>query len=173
MYLFIIISIIVTLLATTMIFLKTPINSTLSLCAILLLSTCLLFLSHVEFIAYIFIMVYVGGIALLFLFVIIMLNLKIDYDKDKNSFSLLSGSTFLFIIALKMQSSVVLNMHSIHCPYKMQQLLKIHYVFSNDILGFGLLLYTHYFFNFLLAGIILLISMLGVLVLSLNSKKSD
>jgi NADH-quinone oxidoreductase subunit J len=108
MNIFFIISTIATLLATQMVYLKSPINATLSLCTILFLSTCLLFLSYVEFLSYIFIMVYVGGIMLLFLFVIIMLNLKADYNNKKKSFRLLSGPTVVALIILKLQSFLTL-----------------------------------------------------------------
>jgi len=118
-------------------------------------------------------MVYVGGIGLLFLFVIIMLNLKTDYNKNKTSFSLLSGSTVLFFIILKVQNILALQMQYatqfLNSDTNMQQILKKHHFFSDDLLSFGLLLYTHYFFYFFLSGAILLISMVGVLVLSLNS----
>ena len=178
MTLFTIISYTIIFLATAMIFLKTPINSILCLCAILLLSTIILFLSQVEFLSYIFIMVYVGGIALLFLFVIIMLNLKLDYNKDKKKFRLLSGSTIIFFFVLKIQSLFTLYLSS-HLSWvtsidgftSTQDILKINHYLNNDVMNFGLFLYTHYFFNFLLVGVILLISMLGVLILSLNSNK--
>jgi len=107
---YIMLSTLVIFLATTKIHLKTPINTTLSLCVILLLSTLLLFLFHVEFLAYIFIMVYVGGIALLFLFVIIILDFKLYYNKNKKSFRLLSGPTILFLVLLKIQSFLSLQL---------------------------------------------------------------
>ena len=170
MKLFILISTLIILLSTGMIFLKTPINSALCLCTVLLLSTIILFLFHIEFLAYIFIMVYVGGIALLFLFIIIMINLKIDYIKNKESFRLLSGPIILFIIILKIQSSLALNIDFFTQlkSFNMKQLLKVHHFLSNDIMGFGFLLYTHYFYNFLVVGTILLFVMLGVLEITLD-----
>jgi NADH-quinone oxidoreductase subunit J len=119
-------------------------------------------------------MVYVGGIALLFLFVIIMLNLKIDYNTNKKSFRLLSGHTILFLVFLKIQSFLALQVQYLTPSgcLNMKHILKVHHFFSNDILNFGLLMYTHYFFNFLLAGVILLIAMVSVLILSLNNIKN-
>ena len=66
MTLFQIILTIITLIATIIIFLKTPINSTLSLCAIVWFSTCWLFLTccHNGFI------IFYVWIALLFLFIL-------------------------------------------------------------------------------------------------------
>ena len=72
-----------------MIFLKTPINSTLCLCTILILS-----------------------IIVLLLFVIIMLNLKIGSVNKNKSFKLLSGSTTLFLIIFlpQMMSIIVFEL---------------------------------------------------------------
>jgi len=164
-----------------MISIKTPINTTLCLCAILLLSTTLLFISHVEFLSYVYILVYVGGIALLFLFVIIMLNLKVSYNNKVNRFGLLSGPTILFLLSIKLQSFLMLffdnhmyrnsDVVRIKTVLDIENSLKLMYLSANDINSLGLLLYTHYFFNFLLSGVILLTTMLGVLVISLNSNK--
>ena len=176
MKLFFILSTLILILSTTMVFLKTPINSTLCLCIILLMSTILLFLLHVEFMSYIFILVYVGGIVLLFLFVIIMLNLKVESIKNNESFKLLSGSTLLFLVVLKAQSILAMNINIYSSSDTIQEqyltIKKYHYI-SNDILNFSLILYTHFFFYLLLVGVILLLAMLGVLILSLNNKPKN
>lgn len=175
MTLSIILSYIVLFLATSMIFLKTPINTALCLGTVLLLSTIILFIAHVEFLSYVFILVYVGGIVLLFLFVIIMLNLKVDYSKSKDSFRILSGSTVLFLFFIKLQSILFTELTFMFDEVSTtgymtpRSALKVYHFLSNDIMSFGLVLYTHYFFYFLLSGVILLIAMVGVLVLSLNN----
>jgi NADH-quinone oxidoreductase subunit K len=140
------------------------------------MSTILLFLLHVEFMSYIFILVYVGGIVLLFLFVIIMLNLKVESIKNNESFKLLSGSTLLFLVVLKAQSILAMNINIYSSSDIIQEqyltIKKYHYI-SNDILNFSLILYTHFFFYLLLVGVILLLAMLGVLILSLNNKPKN
>ena len=176
MTLFLIISTIIYLLVSSMIFLKTPINTTLLLATTLLLSTLILFIFHVEFLSYIFILVYVGGIAILFLFVIIMLNIKVS-EKNSDAFSLFSSSALLFLFTLKLQSYIlttVSNTFGNRLPTNGQvvDLVTSNYInelLSNDIRNFGLLLYTHYFYYFFLSGVILLLAMVGVLVLSLNN----
>jgi NADH:ubiquinone oxidoreductase subunit 6 (subunit J) len=40
--------------------------------------------------------------------------------------------------------------------------------YANDIYIFGSFLYTDFFFNFLLVGVVLLVSMIGTLVLATN-----
>lgn len=169
---FFLITTLIILLSTIMVFLKTPINSTLCLCTILIFSILMLFLLNVEFMSYIFILVYVGGIVLLFLFVIIMLNLKLESANSTTSFKLLSGSSVLFLLVLKLQSFLTscINVYPGIDLWDDQYIaIKKHHYLANDIFNFSYILYSHFFFYLLLIGIILLLAMLGVLILSLNS----
>jgi NADH-quinone oxidoreductase subunit J len=67
--------------ATLLILLKNPVHSLFSLLISIISSICVLLLIKVEFLAYVFLIVYVGAIAILFLFVIMMLNIKVSNDK--------------------------------------------------------------------------------------------
>jgi NADH:ubiquinone oxidoreductase subunit 6 (subunit J) len=64
--------------AILLIILKNPIHSIFSLLISIISSICVLLLIRVEFLAYVFLIVYVGAIAILFLFVIMMLNIKVS-----------------------------------------------------------------------------------------------
>jgi NADH-quinone oxidoreductase subunit J len=66
--------------AILLILLKNPIHSIFSLLISIISSICVLLLIKVEFLAYVFLIVYVGAIAILFLFVIMMLNIKVSDD---------------------------------------------------------------------------------------------
>ena len=57
--------------------LKNPVHSVFSLILTFCISSCLLLTINVDFLAIIFIVVYVGAIAVLFLFVVMMLNIKL------------------------------------------------------------------------------------------------
>lgn len=156
--------------STVMVFLNSPISSTLCLCVILLLSIMILFTSHVEFLSYIFILVYVGGIALLFLFVVIMLNLKLNFIITKKKFRLLTGPVFLFLVSLKFQNLLFVNLYSVNTTEFLG--LRVQYLLSNDIYNFGIF-FSHYFIYLIISGIILLLSMLGVLVISLGKLENN
>lgn len=138
-------------------------------------------MAHVEFLSYIFILVYVGGIAILFLFIIIMLNIKVSKVNKKNDVSSnISGFMFLLLVLIKIQStfySIVstsfINSHYVKLFSNMvipsfQGDNFLYRILSNDIVVFGMILYTHYVFYFILVGIILLVTMICVLVLSLS-----
>ena len=158
---------------------------TLFLATVLLLSTLILLMAHVEFLSYIFILVYVGGIAILFLFIIIMLNIKVSKVNKTNDFSsLLSGFTLLLLVLTKIQSTffTVVSTSFINSHYlKIFSNMSVpsfygdtflYRLLSNDIIVFGMILYTHYVFYFILIGIILLVTMVCVLVLSLTESKN-
>jgi NADH:ubiquinone oxidoreductase subunit 6 (subunit J) len=145
------------------------------------MSTIILLLTHVEFLAYIFILVYVGGIAILFLFIIIMLNIKASsLNKQSAKNNLIYGFFFSIIFFLKLNMLFLLLKKSFINSYfidhfSMTKFPALHpgddtlnIILSNDIKVFGLILYTHYFFYFLLVGLILLVTMVCVLVLALN-----
>jgi NADH:ubiquinone oxidoreductase subunit 6 (subunit J) len=64
--------------AILLILLKNPIYSIYSLVLSIISSTAILLICHVEFLAYVFLIVYVGAISVLFLFVVMMLNIKVS-----------------------------------------------------------------------------------------------
>lgn len=165
-----------------MIFIKNnTLLCTLFLATVLFLSTIILLMAHVEFLSYIFILVYVGGIAILFLFIIIMLNIKVSKVNKKNDVSSnISGFIFLLLILIKIQSIFykIISLSFINSHYvklfsnmvlpSFQGDNFLYRILSNDIVVFGMILYTHYVFYFILVGIILLVTMVCVLVLSLT-----
>ena len=119
-----------------------------------------------EFISMSLIIVYVGAVAVLFLFVVMMLD--IIYQQLKKSvlhnikLGLLVGFTFWGLLVVVLAQSKFL-LPSIN---KVGQLVQR----TNTEL-IGLDLYTKYFFAFQMAGLILLVAMIGAIVLTLSHAK--
>jgi NADH-quinone oxidoreductase subunit J len=154
--------------AFLLILLKNPIHSIFSLLVSVIFSVFILFLNKVEFMAYIFLIVYIGAIAILFLFVIMMLNIKISSQVSMNSFI---GELFLLLpIILKFAYSIKNILESYNVDFDMiEELgLKSNIIYENDIDIFSNLLYTQYSFIFILASIVLLVSMIGALIITTN-----
>lgn len=152
---------------------KTPIYSTLCLALVFFLSIITLFFYKVEFLSYIYFLIYIGGIVMLFLFVIIMLNIKVSNMKLENNYNIWSNS-FFFLLILKFYSVTFLILKNVchttlSTPSKVFNWPVMLDFISNDIMMFGILIYTHYFFCFLILGVILLVAMIGVIVLTFNS----
>jgi NADH-quinone oxidoreductase subunit J len=144
-----------------------PVHSVLYLILTFCLASASLFLFNAEFLALIFIIVYVGAIAVLFLFVVMMLNIKL-YSSNSSIYLpliFLVSITLILIFALTLKesfSSWIFWSNSL--PFDFNG------IFDNlsniDVLG--QVLYNYFLLCFLLAGIILLIAMLGAINLTLN-----
>lgn len=152
---------------------KNPIHSVFFLVLVFLNSAALFILLGVEFLALIFIIVYVGAIAILFLFVVMMLNIKL-VELNENLFRYLPigglmGILFLFEIFLVIESyltSLNKNTYSNNSLFSMEMWDSTLINISN-LQHLGLVLYTDYFFLFLMASLILLVAMIGAIVLTL------
>jgi NADH-quinone oxidoreductase subunit J len=66
--------------AVLLILVKNPIYSIFSLISSIISSVIVLLICHVEFLAYVFLIVYIGAISILFLFVVMMLNIKVSQN---------------------------------------------------------------------------------------------
>ena len=136
-----------------------------------LAASIILLLLECEFLGLLFFIIYVGAIAVLFLFVVMMLDSKL-HDLSKNfikyiPFGLILGSTFLFEIINLISKNFKMN------PYKESFLKNEYYNWYNiidsaiDIEVFGQILYTHYVLQFLVAGLILFLALVGVVYLTI------
>ena len=141
------------------------------------MATGLLFLLESEFMSLIFIVIYVGAIAVLFLFVIMMLNIKVTNSiKDLLKYFPIGnflGFVFLIEILLIIFESFNTN------PYKNNFLFNFYTNWFekvdsiSDIESLGQILYTYYVPQFLIAGIILLIAVIGSVILTLSHKNIE
>ena len=135
-------------------------------------SAILLVLLECEFLALMFIIVYVGAIAVLFLFVVMMLDLKsIRSSKDSIKYfpvGLTLGTIFLLEIVLILVDNFKINTYS-NCTldnYYSNWYDKIDTFY--DIEAIGQVLYSQYVLQFLIAGNILLLATVSVVVLTIN-----
>jgi len=161
---------------------KNPIHSILSLILVFFNAASLLILLGAEFLAMLFVIVYVGAVAVLFLFVIMMLNIKaanLSISMYRYlPISLLFGSVFfselfiMFYFDLASVNSYKLN-SIIDFDFVNQNYLVLWqdsvYFFSNVVV-LGQLLYTYFSYPFILSGVILLVSMIGAISLTLHRR---
>lgn len=140
-------------------------------------ATGLLLMLECEFMALIFVVIYIGAIAVLFLFVIMMLNIKITNSiKDVFKYFPLSnfiGILFLLEILFVLKKTFTINPYSdkIIFNYYINWFDKIDSI--SDIHAIGQIIYTHYVVQFLVAGFILLIAILGAVILTSSYKKEN
>lgn len=137
----------------------------------------LLFLLKCEFLSLVFILIYVGAIAILFLFVVMMLDLKTS-NKTENSlkyfpFGFIIGSVFLTEIGLVIAETFKTNSYknSVLSNFYINWFDKLD-VFT-EIQSVGQVVYTQYVLQFLIAGNVLLLATLAAVVLTINTTPKE
>lgn len=156
---------------------RNPVHSVLFLILVFFNGAGLLLLLGLDFFAMIFLVVYVGAIAVLFLFVVMMLNVKLTEIHERKLRYLpiggLLGILFLFEILLIVDNGLIPWLGG--ASESLTLFPEIDYIGWSRLLSLvtplealGLVLYTYYFSFFLLASCILLIAMIGAIVLTLH-----
>ena len=153
---------------------KNPIHSVIYLILAFLSSSIVLLSFNVNFLSFLFLIIYIGAVSVLFLFVIMMLNIKLLLLKEQLlkyfPIGFLIGLTFF--LEIRLLYNQYLGNTILDLSVKLNSWIEITKVsLTIDIIGESL--YSYYSDFFLLAGVSLLVSMLGVIMLTLNTKKSD
>lgn len=150
---------------------RNPVHSVLFLILVFMNASALLLLIEAEFIAIIFIVVYVGAIAVLFLFVVMMLDIKIA-ESSRDFYKYLPfGSLIGFIFFVEIFLVVNGDLPAPISGYTLDpQYVNWGQLIDpvTNIEALGQILYTYYFIYFLIAGLILLVAMIGAIVLTMQ-----
>ena len=151
--------------AVAVIFARNPVHSVLWLILAFFNAAGLMLLVGAEFIAMLLVIVYVGAVAVLFLFVVMMLD--IDFAQLRSGFS--RNLPFGIIIALVLLGEIIVAVLAHKAgPVMAGQAIPAAQV--PNIVALGTLLYTRYLFAFEIAGLILLVAMVGAIVLTHRSR---
>jgi NADH-quinone oxidoreductase subunit J len=151
--------------ALAVIFARNPVHSVLWLILAFFNAAGLMLILGAEFIAMLLVIVYVGAVAVLFLFVVMMLD--IDFASLRRGFT--ANLPFGIIIALVLAGEVIVAALS----WKAGPTLSGHAIpaaAQPNIVALGQLLYSRYLFAFEIAGLILLVAMVGAIVLTHRSR---
>lgn len=151
--------------ALAVIFARNPVHSVLWLILAFFNAAGLMLLLGAEFIAMLLVIVYVGAVAVLFLFVVMMLD--IDFASLRSGFT--RNLPFGIIIALVLLGEVIVaELAGKAGPSLAGQQIPTPKV--PNIVALGQLLYSRYLFAFEIAGLILLVAMVGAIVLTHRSR---
>jgi NADH-quinone oxidoreductase subunit J len=146
---------------------RNPVHSVLYLILTFVNASGLFVLMGAEFLAMMLVVVYVGAVAVLFLFVIMMLD--VDFTELREGFiqylpvGLVIGGIFMFELLL------VVGVWTINPAVTKTITAAIPANVSNTE-ALGLVLYTKYIHYFQIAGMVLLVAMIGAIVLTLRHK---
>ena len=144
---------------------RNPVHSVLFLILAFFNAAGLFVLIGAEFLAMILVIVYVGAVAVLFLFVVMMLD--IDFASLRRGFT--ANLPFGIIIALVLLGEIIVAVSA----WKAGPALSGHAIpaaAQPNIVALGQLLYSRYLFAFEIAGLILLVAMVGAIVLTHRSR---
>ncbi len=178
---FYIFSIFLLLSSTMLILSKNPVHSIFFLVLCFFNTSCLLFLLELEYLPLIFIIIYVGAIAVLFIFVIMLLNIRLSYLRGTNSHFLGLGCLFLIFFILQVLFTLRLDISNFsnvnylfisEITFFVQELFKATNWFytETNMKSVGFLIFHEYFFIFVLLGFILLLALMGVITLVSQKK---
>ena len=152
--------------AIAVIFSRNPVHSVLWLIVAFFNSAGLMLLLGAEFIALLLVIVYVGAVAVLFLFVVMMLD--IDFASLRSGFT--KNLPFGIIIALVLLAEIIVAVSAWQAGPTLSG-REIPASATPNIVALGQLLYSRYLLPFEIAGLILLVAMVGAIVLTHRSRK--
>lgn len=148
---------------------KNPVHSVLFLIVTFITSSLILLIFNVEFLGFLFLIIYVGAIAILFLFVVMMLSVKMQINL--NLLQSLFALVFCFLafnyLFFFFQKFFFDNSKDVFGSFLFNDWGGD---YSNNLMTFGQVLYNYYLIVFLIAGIILLVAVIGAVVLTLEHK---
>lgn len=148
---------------------KNPVHSVLFLILAFFNAAGLFVLLGAEFIAMTLVIVYVGAVAVLFLFVVMMLDINFEELREGFLRYLPVGGTVAAIAFFEMFVVFYISLYVPEILVPAQHAIPDSVDVSNTK-AIGSLLYTYYLVPFQLAGVILLVAMVGAIVLTLRTR---
>lgn len=151
-----------------------PVHAVLLLILVFANIASILILLGAEYLALIYLVVYLGAILVLFLFVIMVLHIKLvetttsefNYGFINSFIIILLVSQFTYIMYSTFQDASIGNV--------IFNIELMNYLFSiSNIQIIGLVLYNYYFISVIIVASILYIAMLGSIILTLESTKES
>ena len=144
---------------------KNPVNSVIFLIFSFFNAAGIFLIAGAEFLALIMLIVYVGAVAVLFLFVVMMLDLNFEELNKKTNFvktgiitaGILIAEMIVLFVYYPEEQSFIINKNN-----------ELSSLTNTEIIGSKI--YTEHFYHFQIAGLILLVAMIGAIVLTLRHR---
>jgi NADH-quinone oxidoreductase subunit J len=148
---------------------RNPVHSVLYLILTFVNAAGLFLLTGAEFLAMILLVVYVGAVAVLFLFVVMMLD--VDFAELKRGAGRYAPVGAVIGLILAAELIIVLAGYTFAPELATKIARPIPEIAArNNTAALGDVLYTDYLYFFQIAGLVLLVAMIGAIVLTLRHK---
>ena len=149
---------------------RNPVHSVLYLILAFFNAAGLFLILGAEFAAFILVIVYVGAVAVLFLFVVMMLD--IDFEElRKGVWKSLPVGLMVGAVLLSQLVMTAINWQSLKTAGGLILSPAAAHAAKTNTQAIGMILYTDYVYPFQIAGLILLVAMIGAIVLTLRDRK--
>lgn len=148
---------------------KNPVHSVLFLILVFFNAAGLFLLAGAEFLAMILLVVYVGAVAVLFLFVVMMLDIDftelragvLEYAPIGGLIGVILAAELIVVIGGSVISPEIAKSVAMPIPALSER---------TNTAALGDVLYTNYVYFFQIAGLVLLVAMIGAIVLTLRHR---
>jgi NADH-quinone oxidoreductase subunit J len=165
-FFFYVLSLILVLAALGVVLSRNPVHSIFFLILVFLLGSSLLFFLDLEFLAFIFVIIYVGAIAVLFLFIVMMLNVKLVELKLFFYTYLPVGILILTVFFLEFFFFVGFYSYS-SFQTNLSHAFFVEQVYSLTVIELlGVVIYSYYSLGFIFCGFILFLATLASVALT-------
>ncbi len=150
---------------------RNPVHSVLFLILTFVNASGLFLLTGAEFLAMILLVVYVGAVAVLFLFVVMMLDIDfaelrsgaLKYAPIGALVGIVVAAELVIVVGGTVRSPQALNAVTMPIPALAER---------TNTAALGDVLYTNYVYFFQIAGLVLLVAMIGAIVLTLRHREN-
>ena len=148
---------------------RNPVHSVLWLILAFVSSAGLFVLLGAEFVAMLLVIVYVGAVAVLFLFVVMMLD--VDFAELRAELANYAPVALFIGIVLLMELGIVFGNWTVaEQAQELRAAATPALEDAQNTAALGLIVYTRYIYLFEIAGLILLVAMIGAIVLTLRHR---
>jgi len=147
---------------------RNPVHSVLFLILAFINAAVLFLMAGAEFLAMVLVIVYVGAVAVLFMFVVMMLD--VNFAQLREGFQRYAPVGALVAVILFVELAVILTGWTVAPGANAARMFPTPDHITNAQ-ALGSLIYTKYLVLFQLAGIILLVSMIGAIVLTHRDRR--
>ncbi|WP_071673718.1 NADH-quinone oxidoreductase subunit J [Nioella nitratireducens] len=148
---------------------RNPVHSVLWLILAFLSAAGLFVLVGAEFVAMLLVIVYVGAVAVLFLFVVMMLD--VDFAELKAEMAKYIPLAGLIGVIILLELSLALGTWTTAAGVELLASPQATPEGTHNTAALGAVIYDQYFLLFQLAGLILLVAMIGAIVLTLRHRQ--
>ena len=186
LFIYLLLTIIILALALAPTLFNNPVRSVISFIAVFLLVAGILLSINIEFLAFVYAIVYIGAVAVLFLFIVMLLKVSTKYHPAFHSSWILILAIFLIYLTFQITDIIVTNFSLYHLN-KMSDLLPAtpfietivtgypnanNSVMFNELHQIAQNLYSIFSMLFLETAYVLLIALIAVIVLTKGELKS-